>query len=462
MAQQIRGVNLGSIIQNVNSSNIKVKRYKQKKNISKETIKGVDWFYFLVPNENHMSLIEHVGPDDILSSFVVCMNIPSQQKTKPIRLFSAFNSYLNFINYIKDIPQEKWGFFEEILGDQPQKLYFDIDITTDNTPSNVDMDYFSKTLLDILIENILTIFSNRGYNLDLNRNVLLFSSNSTTKRSYHIVIDGYIVSHYKENAVLAKEILKDIPIPYRRCIDETMYSSKQQFRLLGSQKLGSGRPKIFVDKWYYKGQLIEYTFPESINQSEDINTLKFTTLFAKSCVTVTYDCEYLNIEVDEDEKIIPRQYTSNDDGDVEITEEIITAITNRIDKVALDIFKFDKVVGSLILLRRKKPANCSICNRVHENENAFLRIDKNGQVWFYCRRNEDSKNKVADLSDIVGNITTAHISSVMSNICKYSFSHTQSPVSSNYSTPVKNSIEDVSTNSEVVLSYEPPDTAMSP
>ena len=42
-----------------------------------------------------------------------------------------------------------------------------------------------------------------------------------------------------------------------------VYSSLQQFRLEGSQKVNSGRVKTFQKEWKLNGSIIQYKFPET-------------------------------------------------------------------------------------------------------------------------------------------------------------------------------------------------------
>lgn len=167
-----------------------------------ENIKGIDWFYYLVPNDTDISLSDRIGINELENMFVVCLTLPPSQtkfgkekKEKLTRLFTAFDSVLDFLHYAKTIEITKWWFFEVILGTRPQKLYFDIDVARDELVKNGiitdndnemqaqwEMDMFMRKFLTELISRIVNIFHKRSYPIDLRRNILLFSSNSTKKR----------------------------------------------------------------------------------------------------------------------------------------------------------------------------------------------------------------------------------------------------------------------------------------
>lgn len=394
---------------------------KRSKSQSVETICGINWYYYLVPNEHHNSLTESVGASELKRKFIVCQTVPNHKNPKsPIRLFAAFNSISEFITCMGSLPSDKWCFFEVILGDQAQKLYFDIDVEKRTLekfqiiqPQMNDeqvqrtMDIFVNGLLTSLVGRIIDTLSNYNCKIDIARQILLFSSNSTEKRSYHVIVDGYAVSNHKENMILANKILDGFPAHYKECIDSSMYSSTQQLRLPYSQKPGSGRPKLFLDRWYYGHYVIEYPYPKiAAPDSISLAAIKLNMLFQAACVTYTDRCQVIPIlEVPSSVPGLngrPKFWSESGAFDESlITKEILSAIYERADPVLFEIYKMDKVLDALILLRRKKSAHCSLCNRVHDHENAFLRLNSTGKVYFYCRRNPDKNKFVTDVSDLL-------------------------------------------------------------
>ena len=55
--------------------------------------------------------------------------------------------------------------------------------------------------------------------------------------------------------------------------------------------------------------------------------------------------------------------------------------------------------GSIVNLYRCKPAKCDVCDRVHDNENAFL-VLKRGKPYFVCRRNTENPLLLEDDDDV--------------------------------------------------------------
>lgn len=439
MANKYQVVNLEEVLCGskglASSSPIKLNNsgYKGYKINNVENVDGIDWYQYMVPNERYFSLIDKVGQNEINQKFIVCVTIPNlKDKNRPNRRFAAFNSVLDFLHYIKDVPRERWVFFEYIMGDQVQKLYFDIDtdvgklvevgiinIPEDPNHCRQQLDIFSRQLISSLVGRIITVFNQRGHTIDIAKQILIFNSNSTTKRSYHVVVDGYAVSNCDENSALAQEILKPFPdyIFKKRIIDD-LYSSKQQFRLFQSQKPGSNRPKVFVDKWYYGDDLIEYQYPEiSVPDEITQNALRFTTLFQASCVTYIDACKIIAIVPPNENstgknsrrnKLWTETGTFDELDETPVTEDIIDAICQRVDPKMFDIYRLerDKIAGPFIALNRKgnligTEVMCTLCDRTHKSIGAFLRVNKYGKVHFYCYGTEGLSKVVADISDLL-------------------------------------------------------------
>jgi hypothetical protein len=413
-------VNLGGILSGSG------KKYGKSQNV--EVVDGIEWYQYMIPNERYYSLMDKVGANEIIKKFVICIAIPNaKDKNKPNRRFAAFDSVLDFLHYIKDVPRERWVFFEYIMGDQTQKPYFDIDVDVEKLvdlgiitiPENLDhcqyqLDLFTNQLISSLVGRIFTVFHQRNCPLDITKNILLFNSNSTTKRSYHLIVNGYAVSNCEENYNLAQEILEGFPdyVLKKKLIDPSMWASKQQFRLFQSQKPGSNRPKIFMNKWYYADQPIEYCFSKISAPDQIIyDNLQFSILFQASCVTYTENCKVISV--------VPtlesgRRYKfwkdvgSFDPDECIITDNIIDAICKRVNHKMFQVYKLerDKVTGPFIYLCRRREllgteVMCTLCNRTHKSNNAFLRVDKCGKVYFHCHATEGLSRNVADVSDLL-------------------------------------------------------------
>lgn len=265
---------------------------------------------------------------------------------------------LDFTNHIRRIPIQRWFFFEVIPGNRPQKLYFDIDIKIKEVspPNQEGLNRTMNCLLAALVGRIQDRFWQRGVQLDLERNILLFSSHSDVKRSLHLIVDGYVFANHLEIQALVREILDGFPPEYlaKKFVDPGVYSSLQQLRLYGSQKPESGRPKIFVDEWIYGAQVIRSKFVdeflEGVPDATTRDSLKFNLLFTASCVTAVSNCKPLQITEIPDVKY--RLRSSDPKDDVEVTEEMVEAIRERMSPTLLQIYKISTVHSPFIELRR--------------------------------------------------------------------------------------------------------------
>ena len=377
-----------------------------------EEIYGVRWYYLLVPNKESVSLMSEVS--DIKSKFLVCLNYPitpyttRRGKIKDTRrLFAAFEHPTDFWMFANKIPKERWHFFEVIFGDRSQKIYFDIDIHVPNT--NED---FVARLINCLVGRIVDFFARKQYAFDLSRNLLWFHSNSETcpeKRSYHLIIDGYAVSNCKETESVVNEILDGCPDEFRQYIDSSMYSSKQQFRLYQSRKARTDRPKTFIKSWKFGLKTINYEFPDLPGCSESQKEmLQENTLFGTSCVTQIDRCYIMPVHCHfENRKLHQSTPDADDFLSEQITDQVVQEMIRRIDPVVFKIYDYPKNAGTMMRLIRIAPAVCSLCtpeggpDRVHESENAFLRINSTGNVYFYCFRNENVSKWVANIGDLL-------------------------------------------------------------
>jgi hypothetical protein len=380
-----------------------------------EMIRGVEWFYYFVPKEHSMGLSE-VTPN-YKSKFLVCLHRPSNDG-KTFKMFAAFDNYLQFLNYIRDIPRENWHFFELILGSVPQKFYMDIDIKEEYVPIGEGIDSFTKRLMECLIGRIEDVFVNYlELHFDFTKNLLLFTSHAQTKRSFHIVVDGYRVANNQENTDLMALVLDTVPEEFievqegpekgSKIIDIGMYSKKQQFRCYGSRKPEragkQGRPKIFQEEFEFDGKYYRHDFSEIPPMTEaNRKVFEFTWLFQKSCVTFVDQCQPVVItEVDtrgdeDDDRIRHRPRLWSERGafdDHRRFDHLITPqmVEKAIEKVNPEVWSIAEVNGGMIGLRRKMKALCNICEREHEHENAYVSIDpKWGNVYFHCWREIDS------------------------------------------------------------------------
>lgn len=303
----------------------------------------MDWYYTLMDDKTGL-----FGRHPKLSAenVIVCLE---QEK----RTFTFFTNRYNFYDYYKILDEENKCFYEVIRGEYYQKPYFDIDISLDE-----DRTYrlhISETIIPLLIDSILN-----HYPMIHEEDILIFNSHGEDKRSFHIVVDNWCVANNKQNKVFFSNVIKTISSDYHQFIDDKMYKSIQQFRVIGSHKWNKTRVKKIDSscKWKYKNE-------------EHL-------VFFFSLISSCSHCKMLPSEEIAERKT----YNSLEDFD----KKDLLKIVNKILK---DDFTILDINDTCISLLRLKPSFCSICNRIHEHENPYVYV-KDDIVFFNCRRNNMS------------------------------------------------------------------------
>lgn len=279
--------------------------------------------------------------NDLINSIVITNNtiIVSRHLNK-----ISFHWFDNYVDLFRKLNKtEPKTFFEVILGDRKQKVYFDID--------HADLSTDGKQLIENIKVSLLQLFPFINPN-----KILVFSSNKgkeIKKLSYHIVVDGWCVSNNLINKEIAKRINND-------AIDLSVYKSVQQLRILWNSKYGDDRVKIL---------------DPVCNEKTDYEPLE---LFSSSLVTNVNDCSLIPFE----QPVIKQPVFKVDNINVEKALDLLSEYLKTEDMP----FKFSKIVNNLIILRRTRSFYCEKCERVHDSENPFIAVI-NGDYYYFCRRN---------------------------------------------------------------------------
>jgi hypothetical protein len=341
------------------------------------------WYHRLVEGKGKsVALFQDYDRYNARNMLIICLATNDGR-----HLFSSFVSYNEFIEYEKNFLDSHRCFFEIILGEQPQKSHFDLDIPFDKIADS-DKELFSSKLKDDLIESIIRCYK-QCYSIDLilDKDILIYSSHGSKKQSYHIIVNNYAHLNNKEAEEFYKRSIVNLG-DRKEFIDRAVYKSVQQFRLLGSRKFGSDRPKIFNDKWTYKDK-------EVITEVENH--------FESSLISNTFQCKLLPVII---------EYKSNFNiVDINLKDDEISQIIKFVSQAIKPfVFSLAEFKNNILVLRRLSPSNCIICNRVHEHENPYISIkemDPYISIYFNCRRSEGScfiGNIIIDNKDNLSNI----------------------------------------------------------
>lgn len=345
-------------------------------------------------------LNDHSEANPMMGHLIVC-----QMDREGIRLYSLFEDYAAFYNYQIKFTTPDRSFYEVIIGQR--KPIFDIDIDLTNPAAEYflqpDGSYDTWLLCQILIDTIVKILKRYNIPLQPQRNIVWFSSHGPDKHSYHLVLDGYCHPDHNEAAYFYQLVITELPddikerIHTNNWIDHKVYNSKQQFRILGSQKLGSDRPKQLIETWYsYVTGEVEWMpiiYPDSAAHYELM-------ILSSSLASFTSACKMLpNFDPDRLRRLTEASTRKWDliENDIEATSEEIRCAMDKA-KVFWKTFadgsfpySLIKARGTMLLLKRIRPAFCPKCSRIHHSENAFMHIS-NKQIFLNCRRSSDGKS----------------------------------------------------------------------
>jgi hypothetical protein len=294
-------------------------------------------------------------------------------KTRTAKAFTFFPSVAELYEYVQTFRWETRSFFELIPGNWPQKPHFDLELDAP-VDATGHADLASLAVVEDTLQETITalrqVWSEVGRSLDLG-DILLYSSHGPQKRSYHIVIGGvYHTDHLAAKGLytVVKERLSVRCQPY---LDVKVYSSNQQFRMLGSQKHGSGREKIWHRTWTYQGQEITCRRPGATPLAA----------LTESLLSQIGGCTLLP----------PWQPANRPTHPVAFPDQELdpAVVVRALEKFAQSPLGGDAVYrnlsGPYICLRRIRPAFCQLCQRIHEKDHPYLRVIR-GQVYWYCRR----------------------------------------------------------------------------
>lgn len=306
-------------------------------------------------------------------NLVICREIENNTD-KPYKNFAAFDSHLSYFFYSITTPSNRRSDYEIIKGDVSQKIYADIDIELVDDPLDSNFSHskeekyqISNTITEAYIESLIKIVPSIKKS-----DIMVFNSHSNKKRSFHIIVDRWYVQSASHNKELFKNIMENIPLEYRKYFDYTMYKSIQYFRIFLSTKCGKNRYKMLDNE--------KSTWNSDWNFNNPAEFIK--EIFLSSLITYTCSCFLIPIEIKEmTNNVVSREI------DEKTYSHIIKAFNNFPDRNAFEILKER---DTCILLLRRRPTYCSVCQRTHENENPFLFVGPSGRIYFNCRRGNGS------------------------------------------------------------------------
>lgn len=222
------------------------------------------------------------------------------------RTFLPIKNWEDFWKAYEDEPLKDRHLFELIRSDQPCKPYLDIEWYAEE--QQIDKQKFIK----MLSADLIKIFKNR-YNIEITKNdIMIATSHSETKTSFHVVIDKMIDGNtvgYKTNRRGYADSAWDLWVAliehnevYKDVIDKSVYSTDREFRAIFSNKGIDFRP------------FIPYTTSiETVNPDSCIDTE--SSLCMRYIITYSPNNQYHHIqtpEVSTKYSVINKKYYEHD------------------------------------------------------------------------------------------------------------------------------------------------------
>ena len=248
------------------------------------------------------------------------------------KTYHYYPNAIEMLTHYLSIPEVNRA-YNEVIFEGPQKMRLDIDSDT-----SIDKQTWKR-------------FLKRCYNLlkevTDNGSIAIFEMSDDTKYSCHMIC----VDRAYESSRACKALclnIRDKIGDHANCIDTSVYSRSQHFRLEGSRKPNTLRYKYLsyydTSEWNMTCGLIGYVTGLSVIKNWG--------------------------------EMPPSSHK------FEILEGPVFIIS--------DWCKVRGVDGNCIQLTRTLPSYCQICCRTHESENPFL-IIKDGNGLLYCRRSFNSE-----------------------------------------------------------------------
>lgn len=330
------------------------------------------WYHRLVKTEGQKSLSDDYSMNELEKGIIVCWSSNKlldgstfvNQKGKPRKIYSLFRDYLELYDYMGLFKDEYKCFFEMIPGHKSQKIKFDIDLKDESKFDEI------VGLVEMLVKSIIEQFREMKKKIDVSKNILIYTSHGPSQKSYHIVVDGYCFANIWEVKCIFEKILQRIDHPLKSSIDEAVYSSNQQFRIIGNQKCGSGRPKTLLETFEIDGISYKHYIPN--DQPKPYHVLR------SSLIGFTSDSVQLPLL-----HIIKYERKSYDVDDEKL-EKMLKLFFDTFE--GSDAFSLREIMSGYVVLDRNRESYCKSCKTVHEGENPYLFLEKGTVVYFSCRR----------------------------------------------------------------------------
>ncbi len=279
---------------------------------------------------------------------------------------------------------------EIITAENKVKPYFDID-------AKIVADDFKFSDFDVMEEFRTALHS--VYKIEP-ANVLMSTSHSETKKSFHIVVNGYFVESVTHVHKMLADISKHLVNEIKKYVDRSVYKPNQSFRTLWSVKSHADlRQMIPWNKDCGDDDHENNCDPSDREKQwtmfciQNVDEDGFVNLTGKVNVSTFKNNRKRNSEAGHDSKRRKKlAYVKKDDPSIDsLIEDTFRYLQNtNHDTECFEVSAIEDHDDSnmIVHLTRLSSGYCSFCKRTHDSDNACLHIENKRRVWYRCWRSE--------------------------------------------------------------------------
>lgn len=342
--------------------------------------------------------------------------IIAEESEERYHTYSLFSSYAELYRYINHYRKEH-GTVPSLYEVCPyyMKMHFDIDLPT----KDIDMDIVRNkeaiilhpiliSFKDVLESHFPGKFCDKGF-VD---SLIITQSHTAEKISYHIVFDNYFFTNTecKIMYMQTKDLLtKNRQLLQSSCIDPSVYKSNQTFRIYGcckknkrNVKGGYEGPDLEFGSERYSHKRLENRLRNKYEQTETTTPINMKVLAASLLSNIITSIRLAFPETNVEKHVTRSEFKKISTTDTTVYDLFLRHPLSRSANGDPAFEISCALTGGILVLNRKAPSECSLCKRVHDEENIYLKIEMNNDVFYYCRRAQDEKRDPYKI--YVGNI----------------------------------------------------------
>ena len=274
-----------------------------------------------------------------------------------------------YVKSYKDLLQlDKSHLYEVVTDDKPLKIFFDVDF------DKGEPKYIVDTGIQFIIDEIENVYEHEE---GKKPRVIVLESHRPGKWSYHIILPdiGYTMDYVRNFFTIVKSRTAEI---YQYAMDQSVYSSRRNFRILGSSKITS-KTSILVKSTTLGCQ--DYDDVETfIQNTENLECVKHKIKEIEQLTGKTIKATALN------------QTKTQQKNDEMMGVRKCVALS----KVLESYPEFTiRSTGKLCVLNRVMSSMCEFCERQHDTDNThFIYKTKDKTYYMMCRKyNDEHKDK---------------------------------------------------------------------